>query len=123
MKARNTLIGTLVLVIALLVPATAVAKPIIDRVNYQSQHVRPNDRGGALGAFQGTTASSVAVRPDDRAGLHGPGTPPPATVLQSSNGFDWRDAFIGGLAGIGTALLLTGLLFLAASRRTRTRLA
>jgi hypothetical protein len=124
MKARNTLIGTLVVVIAVLIPATAAAKPIIDRTNYQPQQVRPDDRAGTRGAFEGTAGSTiVVVRPDDRAGIHGPGTPPPTSLVRSSDGFDWHDAFVGGLGGLGIALLLAGLLFLAASRRTRTRLA
>jgi hypothetical protein len=127
MKARKTLIGMLVVVIAVLIPATAAAQPDnrpgTAGSTSQASHVRPNDRAGAHGAFEGTVGSAVVVRPDDRAGLHGPGTPPPASVVQSPDSFDWRDAFIGSLGGVGIALLLSGLLFFAASRRTRTRIA
>lgn len=124
MKARNTLIGMLVVLIAVLAPTTATAKPDLRSgtvvATQQSSQVRPDDRAGARGAFEGTV---VVVRPDDRAGVHGPGTPPPTSLVRSSDGFDWQDAFIGGLGGIGIALLLTGVLFLAANRRTRTRIA
>jgi hypothetical protein len=127
MKARNTLIGMLVVVIAMLIPATAAAqrdiRPGTAGATSQSSHVRPDDRAGMRGAFEGTLGSSVAVRPDDRAGIHGPGTPPPTSLVRSSDSFDWQDAFIGGAGGVGIALLLTGLLFLVASRRTRTRIA
>ncbi len=41
----------------------------------------------------------------------------------SSNSFDWRDALIGGLGGMGTALLLAGCLFLLTGQRSKTRLA
>ena len=127
MKARNTLIEILVVAIAVLIPVTAAAKPDLRLAaavpTFQSSHVRPDDRAGTRGGVEGSTASSIVVRPDDRAGLHGPGTPPPASVVRSSDGFDWRDAFIGSLGGVGIALLLAGLLFLAASRRTRTRIA
>jgi hypothetical protein len=126
-KARNTLIGMLVVLIAVLVPATAAAKPDLRpgvvAATHESSSVRPDDRVGTRGAFEGTAGSSVAVRPDDRGGVHGPGTPPPTSLVRSSDGFDWQDAFIGGAGGIGIALLLMGLLFLVASRRTRTRMA
>src|SRR4029453_14640467 len=127
MKTRNTLIWMLVVVIAVLIPATAAAQRDIRAgtagATSQSSHVRPDDRAGARGAFEGTPGVAVVVRPDDRAGIHGPGTPPPTSLVRSSDGFDWQDAFVGGLGGVGIALLLAGLLFLAASRRTRTRIA
>jgi hypothetical protein len=127
MKDRNTLIGMLVVVIAVLIPATAAAQRDIRAgtaaATSQSSYVRPDDRAGPRGAFEGTVGTAVVVRPDDRAGVHGPGTPPPTSLVRSSDGFDWQDAFVGGLGGVGIALLLTGLLFLVASRRTRTRIA
>jgi len=127
MKARNTLIGMLVVVIAVLIPATAAAqrdfRPGTAGAKPQSSHIRPDDRAGARGAFEGAAVTAVVVRPDDRAGLHGPGTPPETNLVRSSDESDWQDAFVGGLGGVGIALLLTGLLFLAAGRRTRTRIA
>jgi hypothetical protein len=127
MKARNMLIGLLVVVTAVLIPATAAAqrdiRPATAGATSQSSHVRPDDRAGARGAFEGAVGSAIAARPDDRAGIHGPGTPPPTNLVRSSDGFDWRDAFIGGAGGVGIALLLTGGLFLVTSRRARTRIA
>ena len=126
---RNILIATVAASIAALAPTTAVASPhdlplgTGATASQQSSHVRPNDRAIAGRSFVGTTGSMVVVRPDDRAGIHGPGTPPPTSLIRSSDGFDWRDAFIGSAGGVGIALLLTGLLFLVANRRARTRLA
>jgi hypothetical protein len=126
---RNILIATVAAGIAALAPTMAAASPhdlplgTGATTSQRSTHVRPDDRAGLRGAFEGTVGSSVAVRPDDRAGLHGPGTPPPSSLVRSSDGFDWQDAFVGGLGGVGIALLLTGLLFLVTSRRTRTRIA
>jgi hypothetical protein len=126
---RNILIATVAAGIAALAPTTAAASPhdlplgTGATASQQSSHIRPDDRAGARGAIEGIVRGSVAVRPDDRAGLHGPGTPPPSGLVRSSDGFDWQDAFIGGAGGVGIALLLTGLLFLVASRRTRARIA
>ena len=127
MKARNTLIGMLVVVVAVLIPATAAAQRDIRAgtagATSQSSSVRPDDRASVRGP--GAAVSGVVVvRPDDRAGIRGPGAPTtPAVLVRTSDGFDWQDAFIGGLGGVGIALLLAGSLFFAASRRTRTRIA
>jgi hypothetical protein len=43
------------------------------------------------------------------------------TVLVGSGGFDWGDAAIGAVSGMGIALLLAGLGFLTIGQRTRTR--
>ena len=93
----------------------------------QSTSVRPDDRAGMRGpgAFEQPTTVSTSTRPDDRAGARGPGAIEPTTVVVSrtSNGFDWGDAFVGAMGGLGTALLLTGALFLLLGQRTRTRVA
>lgn len=94
----------------------------------QSTTVRPDDRAGMRGPGAVDTQSntvSTSVRPDDRAGMRGPGAieQPTLVVTHSSTGFDWGDAFVGALGGIGTALLLTGALFLLLGQRTRTRVA
>jgi hypothetical protein len=126
---RTILIATVAAGIAALAPTTAAASPhdlpLGTGANavQLSTHVRPDDRAGSRGVFVVTAGGAVAARPDDRAGIHGPGTPPPAGLVGTSDGFDWRDAFIGAAGGVGIALLLTGLLFLAAGRRTRTRIA
>jgi hypothetical protein len=126
---RTILIATVAAGIAALAPTTAGASPhdlplgAGATVSQQSTVVRPDDRPGARGPIEDMVRGSVAVRPDDRAGIHGPGTPPPTKLVRSSDGFDWRDGFIGGAGGAGFALLLTGGLFLIAGRRARTRIA
>jgi hypothetical protein len=106
----------------------------------------PDNRGEARGPGSvGQPAVSSAVRPDDRVGLRGPGSfdsTLPAAATHPDNravrgtgtvttivaqptaaGFDWNDALIGGLGGVGTALLLTGCLFLLMSQRNKARVA
>jgi hypothetical protein len=87
--------------------------------------VRPDDRAGMRGpgAYRSSDLS-VASHPDNRAEARGPGAFTTTVVVEStSTSFDWRDALIGGLGGIGTALLLTGCLFLLMSQRNKTRMA
>jgi hypothetical protein len=125
MKARTTLITTLAAGIAALAPAMASASHYLPQGtgSTSTQHVRPDDRAGARG-IEFITRGATGVRPDDRGGIHGPGAPTLMSAGESSNGFDWRAAFIGGISGIGIALLLMGGLFLVTSRRTRaTRIA
>ena len=96
-------------------------------VDTQSTSIRPDDRAGMRGpgAIDQPSAVSTSTRPDDRAGSRGPGAfeQPTVVVTHSSTGFDWGDAFVGALGGIGMALLLTGALFLLLGQRTRTRVA
>jgi hypothetical protein len=86
--------------------------------------IRPDDRTGARGpgAF-GSAESSAASHPDNRADARGPGAFTTVVVASRTDGFDWGDALIGGLGGVGTALLLTGCLFLLISQRSRARVA
>jgi hypothetical protein len=90
-----------------------------------AQAQRPDDRAGVHGP--GLVAAqqqqpSAAIRPDDRAGVRGTGAAPSTIVFStSSNGFDWSDALIGGAGGMGAALLLTGCTFLVLSQRNRAR--
>ena len=147
MKARTTLIATLAAGIAALAPAMASASHYLPQGedSTPTQQVRPDDRAGARGiefitrgatgvrpddraGARGNTVlapeTAASTRPDDRAGYRGPSAPITVSVAHVSNGFDWRDAFIGGISGIGIALLLMGGLFLVTSRRTRaTRIA
>jgi hypothetical protein len=92
-----------------------------------STSARPDDRAGTRGpgVIDQPNTVSTSTRPDDRAGMRGPGAieQPTVIVTQGSTGFDWTDAFVGALGGIGTALLLTGGLFLLLGQRTRTRVA
>ena len=86
--------------------------------------VRPDDRAGVRGpgAFGSVTVAGAVGHPDNRAEPRGPGSLETVVVVGDS-GFDWGDALIGGLGGIGAALLLTGCFFLLASQRSKTRLA
>jgi len=43
-------------------------------------------------------------------------------VVRSANTFDWGDAAIGLVSGMGLALLLGGLAVLTVATRTKTRL-
>ncbi|MFL5980672.1 MAG: hypothetical protein ACJ74R_03050 [Gaiellaceae bacterium] len=135
MKGRNTLIATAVTGIALLTPVAASAseharpddragaRGALALVNPAAVGVRPDDRGGIRGNEVVAPVTAASARPDDRAGYRGPSAPVTARVTVVSNGFDWRDAFVGGLSGIGITLLLMGGLFLAMNRRTRARIA
>jgi hypothetical protein len=46
----------------------------------------------------------------------------PTIVVGPANTFDWGDAAIGAVSGMGLALLLAGLALLTVVPRTRTRL-
>jgi hypothetical protein len=88
--------------------------------------VRPDDRAGTRGPGAYTPASPTTgaiSHPDNRAESRGPGSIDGVVVVSSSSGFDWGDAMIGSLGGVGAALLLTGCFFLVASQRNKTRLA
>jgi hypothetical protein len=76
--------------------------------------VVPNDRGGMLGVGSIESPSPVAhQRPDDRAGLHGPGMVVTAgstqapSVTVTNDGFRWGDAAFGAAAALGIVLLGT----------------
>jgi hypothetical protein len=87
--------------------------------------IRPDDRAGLRGpGAHSSTAVAAASHPDNRAEARGPGSLGTVVVLQaSSSGFDWGDAMIGSLGGVGAALLLTGCFFLLTGQRNKTRLA
>jgi hypothetical protein len=84
--------------------------------------LRPDDRAGARGpgAIDGMPSS---LHPDNRAEARGPGALTTVVAQPSSSGFDWNDALIGGLAGVGTALLFTGCCFMFLGRRNTKRFA
>jgi hypothetical protein len=130
MNTRKALIPTLVLAAALLAPSALAQRPD-DRAGargpgaiaaQQSSSTRPDDRPGLRG-HDGAAIRSTSVRPDDRAGMHGPGEFTPSVVQATSTGFDWGDALIGGLGGVGAALALMGILLLVTSRRSKARMA
>jgi hypothetical protein len=88
--------------------------------------VRPDDRSGARGPGAYTPASPTTgaiSHPDNRGDARGPGSIDSVVVVSSSSGFDWGDAMIGSLGGVGAALLLMGCFFLLASQRNNTRVA
>jgi len=143
MNARTKLIATIVLGAALLVPVAQAQSP--------DDSGDPRGPGG-IAAMQAAATSSDTIRPDNRADVRGPGAiaaaqpaastdhprfatrPDAADLLEpgsfetvvvqpASSGFDWSDALIGGLGGVGVALLLTGSFFLVASQRNKARLA
>jgi hypothetical protein len=91
-----------------------------------SSAVRPDDRSGTRGpgAFASAPLTTGAIsHPDNRAEPRGPGSVDTVIVVRGESGFDWGDAMIGSLGGVGAALLLTGCFFLLASQRNKTRLA
>jgi hypothetical protein len=77
----------------------------------------------ALPQDLGPQAAVVVSHPDNRAGVRGPGAVAVGLVQPGSSGFDWGDALIGGLAGAGAALILTGCAFFLMSQRQRVRTA
>jgi hypothetical protein len=86
--------------------------------------VRPDDGAAARGpgAYDPDGAAGSS-HPDNRAATRGPGSFETVVTVSAEAGFDWGDALIGGLGGMGVALLLTGCLFLLAGQRNRARLA
>jgi hypothetical protein len=116
--------------LAVVIATLTVGAPIAGAdpwFNDRSSVVRPDDRAGARGpgAIASAGATTPATRPDDRAGPRGPGALSPGTstiVVRSANTFDWGDAAIGAVSGMGFALLLAGLAVLTVATRTRTRL-
>lgn len=88
--------------------------------------VRPDDRAGLRGPGAVTKAATTSVavaHPDNRDGARGPGAFATVVAAPSADGFDWSDAMIGSLGGIGAALLLTGAIVLLMSQRGRSRMA
>ena len=83
---------------------------------------RPDDRAGARGPGA-IDSSRPSLHPDNRAEARGPGALTTFAAQPSSTGFDWNDALIGGFAGVGTALLVTGCCFMVVSRRSTNRFA
>ena len=87
-----------------------------------------NDRQGAAAVEQfvvGGDAHERAISPSRAVSAgrdaHERTAPTPTTtIVAGPGGFDWGDAAIGALGGMGLALLLGGLVFLALGQRTRT---
>lgn len=130
MNSRKKLVGTIAVGAALLVAPIAQARHFEDSApsrgaaivsTVPSSAVRPDDRAGLRGADD---AAVRVTRPDDRAGVRGHSSVPTHFIAAaSSDGFDWIDAFIGGVGGIATALLAMGGAFLLLGQRNRPRTA
>jgi hypothetical protein len=73
-------------------------------------------------ADQITAAAVTPVRPDDRSGIRGIDDTPVAAAA-ASGGFDWSDAGIGAVSGLGLSLLLVGGLVLGLTARREHKVA
>jgi hypothetical protein len=84
---------------------------------------RPDDRAGLRGPGA-LVATTDAVRPDDRGGVRGPGPeaidPVPAVT---TSGFDWTAAGIGLVGGLAIAVLAGGIAATTVQRHRLHRLA
>jgi hypothetical protein len=134
MNARTKLIGTVALGAALFVPLAQAQSPDDRAVPRGPGGIAAQQADGAANhpdsrAVHGSgvavvTSTNTGVSPDDRPGPRGPGSIDTVVVQKSdSSGFDWGDATIGSLGGVGFALLLAGGFFLLASQRNKTRVA
>ena len=116
----------LLTLIAVLGTAAFAAPALAD--DPASGYVRPDDRAGIRGPGGSTAspAASFGVRPDDRAGIRGIGVVnapvgTPVVVRVSRPGFDWGDAGIGAASGGGLVLLLLGASRLVRRAHTEPR--
>jgi hypothetical protein len=153
MNSRPKLIGTIALGAALFVPVAQAQSPDDRAGLRGPGGIAAQQAGNAAShpdtrAVRGTgavaTTTNTAVRPDDRSGPRGPGAYPEGRPLHPDNrgeargpgsidtvivqksdssGFDWGDALIGSLGGVGFVFLLTGGFFMLASQRNKTRVA
>jgi hypothetical protein len=130
MNVRTKLIGIIVLGAALLAPVAQAQRPDdrADRgfpVAEQSWPVLPDDRADRriAPAEQSSPINGAGVRPDDRAdrNVRVGVNYEPTLVASRPHGFDWGDGLIGGLGGVGLALLLTGAAFLFMNQRQKAR--
>jgi hypothetical protein len=107
---------------------------------HQAALVHPDDRAGVRGiesvpSGYATDLSEVqrqveadriagliaadSKRPDDKAGIHGPGiVQTPEVVTVNGDGFDWKDAGIGAGSALGVALVLMSAFLISRSRRS-----
>ena len=83
---------------------------------------RPDDRADRRGPGAVGTAQP-SLHPDNRAGARGPGAGTTYAPQPTASRFDWNDALIGGVAGVGAALLIAGCCFIVVSRRSTTHFA
>jgi hypothetical protein len=81
--------------------------------------VRPDDRADRKLPFATSDGGLVTGenKRDVRVGVNYE----PTLVASRPHGFDWGDGLIGGLGGVGLALLLTGSAFLFMNQRQKAR--
>ena len=106
MNFRRTLIG--MSVVAMIVAPAALAQ---SPTTIQDSHDRADVPRTAL-------VQKVIQDSHDRADV-----PRSTLVVASPSSFDWGDAAIGAVSGMGFALVLAGLGLLLMSQRTRTQIA
>jgi hypothetical protein len=134
MTARKTLLVTAALAAAFATPAAYAGGPDDQAgtrgpgaIEQAQSSTLPDDRAvHGAGAAAIESGSGVVGRTD----LRSPDTIDIASrsgtvtaTTTAGSGFDWNDALIGGLAGIGTALLATGCFLVLMSRRNTSRYA
>lgn len=140
MKRKGTFLVGLAATVAgaALLPAVAAAQSPNDRATHgvgaivleqSTSAVRPDDRAthgvGSTGSLDNAPSATPSIstyilQHHLRDGVRGPGTfesTPTTTVVTSSpNTFDWGDASIGALGGLGLALCIGGIAILTTRR-------
>jgi hypothetical protein len=114
---RTALLGVVAAAAFAIVPMALAQSPADAHQRQQTFSTMPADLHDRIGSTVTRTAETVVVDAHDRGSL--PLSTPVA--LAEPGGFDWGDAIIGAGGGMGIALLLAGLGFLAFGQRTRTR--
>ena len=135
MNSRTKLVGTIAVGAALLVPVAHAQSPddraglrgpgaiAAQQVGNSAGHPDNRDVRGAAVAIVSTPTAGASLHPDNNARRRGPATVGRAVIVSRSSGFDWGDAMVGSVGGVGAALLLTGGFFLLASQRNKARAA
>ena len=119
MVTRTVLVGLVAAAVFVVVPMAQAQSPADAHQRQQTFSTMPGDSHERIGS---TVTPTTAV---DVADAHERGSVPLSTpvALVAADGFDWGDAAIGAVSGVGFALLLLGLGLLLLSQRTRTRIA
>jgi hypothetical protein len=127
-QRKRKMMKSLILALAVAAIIPPVAQARID--SERSQIVRPASNYYSSQAYRALMVRSEAMnvwyrdhnstvaRPDDRAGVRGPGiSNVPQLVSSSGNGFDWGDASLGAGSALVAAIILSS--GIAVSRRSR----
>lgn len=119
MVTRTALVGVVAAAAFAIVPMALAQSPADAHQRQQTFSTMPGGSHDRIGSNVTPTTATVVVDAHDRGSL--PRSTPVALV--EPGGFDWGDAAIGAVSGVGFALLLVGLGLLLLSQRTRTRIA